>query len=199
MISKTDFAACMAMLSVGSGEREIDPRTVHARTGVYYDLLGDLPLAVLQAACKRALAENQYPTLPPVGVLRSLATEIMLGPQPTAAEAWRMCARVASFYHTYDDWTKFKAEVAKLPEVVRKAGECIGWRSIRDTMNPETARAQFHKAYTELSRQARRRELLPAPLREEIVRLGNCPQKADNSPTEQRAQVTKLLTGIGRE
>lgn len=65
-----EFLEIMAVLEAGSGtSRPIS----EIQAEVYFDLLKDLPADAVRRAARQALAESQYPTIPPVGVLRRLA------------------------------------------------------------------------------------------------------------------------------
>src|SRR5262245_36499204 len=89
-MNRQDFLAISAFLSAGVG-KPMPPQQLE----VYYDLLRDLPTPAVQQAARRALQEGQYPVIPPIGVLRRLALEIVRGawPPPTAAENTRRIAR----------------------------------------------------------------------------------------------------------
>lgn len=162
-MTKLELAQVLVYLSAGVGKK-LD--ALQAR--VYWDLLGDLPAVALQAAAKRALLEGQYPTIPPAGVLRRLAVEALSGQEyPPAAEAYRMALAVIN-----GPSVRREAAVAALPEPVRRAADAIGWKSIGDSSNPETCRAQFTRVYEAYVARIERERLLPVPLKQALVRIG---------------------------
>jgi len=54
MISKNDFAAVIAFIEAGC-RKKLEPREMD----VYFGMLADLPLPVLQIAAQRALLETE--------------------------------------------------------------------------------------------------------------------------------------------
>lgn len=65
-MNKAEFTHIMAYLEAGSGTSK--PVT-ELQAEVYWDMLGNFPADAVRRAAKQALAESQYPTIPPVGVL----------------------------------------------------------------------------------------------------------------------------------
>lgn len=178
-MTKAEFGAILAYLSAAVGKPVTDQQAE-----VYFDLLGDLPAAVLRAAAQQALLESQYPTLPPVGQLRKLATAALEGRDriPTAAEAWE-CARRAVVRFGYCREAEGLASVSGL---VRRTLECLGWVAVCDSTEPEIVRAQFVRAYESLASREHRERLLPAAVKEAIAKVGQAP-----------ADVLRLTDGIG--
>src|ERR1022692_367277 len=77
----SEFTEIMAFLSASVGKP-----LLKETTQAYFDLLGYLPAVVFRDAARKAALANEYPTLPPVGVLYRLANEIMAGEHMTAEE-----------------------------------------------------------------------------------------------------------------
>jgi len=71
-MTRQEFAAVMAYLAAGCGKALSEDAL-----NVYFDLLRDLSIGVLQVAAQRALLEGQYPVFPSVGTLRQLAVETL--------------------------------------------------------------------------------------------------------------------------
>lgn len=197
---ETDFQTIMGYIASGCGKG-----LSTEQTAVYFDLLGDLPIPVLQVAAKRALLEREWPTFPTVGELRALASEIQYGKPPTAEQAWMMAKEASQHYRPCDElpgpdgrvnmWGRWTRVAESLPIAVQMAGDSLGWRSIRDATNTEVARAQFVKAYSEFVLRQKKELLLPAPLQQEIRQIGNRSEIPNGS--SQRERVTKLLKNIG--
>ncbi len=163
-IDRLEFVKVMAYIAAGVGK---SPSADAAE--VYYDLLADLPLAVLQAAARIALVEHVYPTFPTVGQLRQIAARIQAGGdgRMLAVEAWEMVNKLARDHA----WDVAGEAVKALPAKVRRAAGAVGWRSIFDSTNRETLRAQFCKAFDELADRDRKDLALPAPVKESLERL----------------------------
>lgn len=161
-LHRESFAQAMALVSAGVG---IEITKLQAE--VYYELLGDLPMEVLRLACKRAVVEHRYHTLPPVGLLRELAVEIMEPRELEADEAWaRLRGALARICYTMnvEEVREIKATV---PALAREVAERIGWNQIRDG-KAEVVRGQFLRLYDARRAQRKRVELLPPKLAMEI-------------------------------
>ncbi len=163
-MTKPEFAAVTAYLSAAVSK----PMPVEQIT-IYYDLLADLPADAVMLAAKQALLKSAYPTIPPVGVLRELATAALAPEQLAAYEAWDMVIQ-AIRRHGLDGERR---ALESLPPAVARAASAIGWRSICDS-NPAdagTIRAQFRQAYETVAGREQRERLLPAPLKDALTQL----------------------------
>lgn len=165
-MNRTEFTAITAYLAAAVGK----PMPAE-QIEVYFSLLGDLSAQVLWAAAKQAILENQYPTIPPVGVLRKLATEAMNGAEitRTADEAWGLVVDAIRMY----GWPNPEAGKASLPPLVRKAVECFHWQDLCDASNPEVVRAQFRKAYEAIAEREKRQALQPIALKDSLAAIAN--------------------------
>lgn len=188
-MTREQFSRVMAYLSAGCGKEIRDETMI-----VYFDLLGDLPEAVLQAAAKRALLENHYPVLPTAGVLRKLAIEAMRGKEnlPTAGEAWGMALRAASGNVLHE-----QEILARLHPLVAQAVRCFGFRTLCDATETEFLGAQFRKVYETLLERDQRQGLLTADLRQALEQIGSMPNVGpQRSEAEQKRQL-RLLDEAG--
>jgi hypothetical protein len=161
-MSRDEFTRVMAFLSATTGKQVPEDMAEG-----YFALLGDLPLEALQVAAQRALLESSYPVLPPVGVLRKLAVEAMNASdrEPTADEAWGTVLRAISRFGLMRE----PEALESLPDgPVRRAAECLGWRSLCDSTEPEISRAQYRKAFEGLQGRDDRQRLLPPALRDAL-------------------------------
>lgn len=142
----------------------------------YNVLLKHLPDGLLMASCQRAMAEYQYPTIPPVGLILKHAA--VLDAPPTAlAEAWRA---VRLFVARWEYWlteglpthektlAKFKADRAALPPLARKAAESYGWSALVTT-ETGIAFAHFRQLYESLDKPARTEAALPPSVRSPAI------------------------------
>jgi len=135
---------------------------------VYWDLLGDLPVQALQVAARVAVLESQYPTLPPAGTLRRLATEALAtgADVPEPAEAVVLVSRVLRTL------ARDRGQaLAALPALVRQAAEAFGWGRLRDSTDWNVTAAQFRDFYAALARREKRDRLLPESVRQSLRQL----------------------------
>jgi hypothetical protein len=176
-MTRLEFAECMAYLAAGSG------KALSAESAeVYFDLLGDLPIDLLRLACKKVLIEHRYATFPTVAAIRDAASPVSL--EATPGEAWEAAKKVAARYdheiqgpylvvrqgHTKEYPSQFARLTDGLPLAIVRAIEIIGVESLR-TGKDEVVRAQFLKVFSDLLERARRGDLLPAPVKEEVRAL----------------------------
>ncbi len=166
-MDRSDFTKIMVYISASCGK----PMNVETAE-VYYDLLGDLPVPVLQSAAKQACLENTSGFFPPVGVLRRLAVRITSGNEITWGEAWELGLRAV---RRFGD--KREAGLASLPLLVRQAVKCFGWQALGDVRNDEIeyAREQFRKLFDPLAARENRTSLLPPMLAQTIKEIGHVP------------------------
>ena len=162
-MTRPEFAAIVNYLAAGCGKT-----LTEAALLVYYDLLGDLPVEVLQATAKRALLQQEYNVFPQAGTLRKLALEIMQPDRLSALEAWDLLRRAIARY----GYTKERAGLDSLPEPVREVAERFGWQTLCDSCEPEIVRAQFSKAYDAQQVRQQSVALLPEPVRQVIASIG---------------------------
>ena len=163
-MTRPEFAAVLGYLGASCG------KTVGEGTAeVYFDLLGDLPLPVLQAAARRAVLEAQYPVIPPVGVLRRLAVELLEG-RNTLCDCQDAVCRVKAAVSRFGFNGGEKARQT-LPESVWKAVKAFGWRRLCDSTDGAIVWAQFRDCYEAMAGRERRERLLPAPLKRTLLAL----------------------------
>lgn len=161
-LNREDFAAVIAYLGAGVGKS-----FSAEQAEVYFDLLGDLPLPILQAAARQALMESIYPTIPTPGALRQIALRLMNPDVPAAVEAWDLVRRAILRY----GYAQEARALATLPEPVANAARLLGWVSLCDSTCVETCRAQFTKAYDALVQRSQRESLMPLPYRQRLAGL----------------------------
>lgn len=166
-MTKTDFAACMAVIAAGCGKN----LTEEAMT-VYYDLLKDLPLEALQVAAKQALLESLYPVFPTVGLLRKFATAAItkIDRQPLSIEAWEISQKAVRRWGL----NRQREALAGMPLLVAKTVSAIGWQALCDATlsDMDTIRAQFVRAYETIVGREQRTALLPQEVQEIINGIG---------------------------
>ena len=199
-MTRTEFAAAMAWLEAGVGRPicEGGEQEKLARMTVYYEMLSDLPLNALQAACRRATLENNYSAFPTIALLRQLATSIVAGPDLTFAEAWRHAINATASLSTETDPgyqiiragkkyspAEYNQKIfAELPPTVAKAMKCFG---IGRLWEDETCRAQFRRMFDEITEQERSELVLPPSLASAIAAIGE-ETKHKQLPSEEVSQ-----------
>jgi hypothetical protein len=160
-----------------------------------------LPQAALEVAVKRALLESQYPVIPPVGVLRKLATEALQGADrlPDPGEAWGIVSKAIRQYGYF----RPEEGLASLPEFLRRAVHSMGgWGALCNSTEPEIVRAQFRMAYESLAQREHRELLLPAPLKGELAKIGPMPEEPKRTIETQRRLLRVMAepeTGVKAE
>jgi hypothetical protein len=155
-MTKDEFLEIGYVLSASCGKEMPEQQ---AR--VYYELLRHLDPELLRLAVLRAVAESQYPVIPPVGVLLKIAQELASGPRMLAIEAWDALRRAIARY----GYNRGDDALASLPPAVARVARALGWQSICDCVNTEVLRAQFTKAYDQMSERDEVVQRLPEPLR----------------------------------
>lgn len=159
MITFEDFCKCTALLEIGTGK----PMTAE-QVELWYELLGDLPLNSLQAAIKRALLENEYPVIPPVGRIRRLASEHASGIPIDAEQAFARVREAISQFGWPDPGKAAEFLGPAIWSVVQGVG---GWQRICDSP-PDQRQAlfsQFRDGWQRAAARQQRDNLLPEDVR----------------------------------
>lgn len=142
-ISFAEWQTCAAMLIAATG-KPMQPQTAN----IYYDLLCDIQLPALQAACARAIQEQKDNWLPSVGLIRSFASEAINGAMPNWSDEWD---HVRKLVRTLGYVRKGDAMRAMSP-VTQQAVRGVGWEAICDSENISVQAAQFRMAYENAAR-----------------------------------------------
>ena len=179
-----EFVKVMACVSAATDK----PLSADAAQ-VYFDLLGDLPLEVLQTAAKRVLLEHKWATFPSIAEFRQAAVETIDGEvaELSPAEAWQLAWDAAgkidlemkSIYRAAGkDWpTQAAYELSKVPGVVVEAMKAYGLPALVYGEEPVgVVRSQFIKIFEQLQHHHRRLSLMPKSLQDSIARLGCVPE-----------------------
>jgi len=123
-----------------------------------------LSFDVLLRAAQVALMQHEYATIPPIALLRQLATE-----QPTnrltALESLDLARRAINHaggsYATADD------RAAALNHIPSEVAECLrafGWDRICDSDQPEVLNGQWRRQWEESQARGERQRLIPPRL-----------------------------------
>lgn len=159
----------MAYLEAGSGTSK---PVGELQAEVYFDLLKHLPADAVRRAAKQALAESQYPTIPPVGVLLRLAG----GPGSNIEDRARVAYLTASrAVRTEGGYASVEFDDALINATIRLLG---GWQRFCD-WPPDSVQwrqRDFEQSYRSLSATGASAELC-APLAG-IIELGSEHQSA---------------------
>lgn len=169
-------------------------------TAVYFDLLGDLPVAVMRSAAKKVVLEHQWATFPTVAELRRAALEMQrndagkMTPQEAWAIAWRAAAEIDPDVHgeyvqirngVETRWESLTACVmSQVPPEVARVMKLFGIHRLVSTEEPPgVLQKQFCETYSGILQREQRDALLPPSLREAIARIGK--EKPDEPNTRQ--------------
>lgn len=171
-MSRVDFGKIMAFITAAIGKPLSDEALV-----VYYELLGDLPVDVLQTAAKRVCLEHKWANFPTVAELREAAAETMRGAvkELSAAEVWD---RAWSLVRSIDLEVPHTVEVLKnQPPIVQESIKAFGLPALVYGKEPVgVIRGQFIKIVEQLQARDRRNALLPASVKQSIAAIGNRPE-----------------------
>ncbi len=188
-MDRTEFAQVMAYIAAAVG-KELNAEAAE----VYYDLLGDLPLSVLQLAAKLVVLEHRWANFPTVAELRSAAAETMWG-QVSAlspSEAWALAWQAVGRMDPEIPSTVEKA-FASLPPLVVEAIRAFGLNALCYGDEPVgVVRGQFLRIFEQLQSRERRQALLPSAVQEQIRSIGPAPK-------ELPSRVRKMLENVGCE
>lgn len=157
---------------------------------VYFDCLGDLPVGVLQLACKRVVLEHKWATFPTVAEIREAATKTSHGEltELSPAEAWQLAWRVVANTDPEIDGS-FTRATAGVPDLVVRSIRAMGLTALCYGEEPVgVVRAQFIKVYEQLAARKRTEALMPASVRQAIEGIGKLPP-----------EVRGAIAGIGEE
>ncbi len=181
-MTRPDFANVMAYIAAAL-QKPVSAESVE----VYFDLLHDLPLHVLQLAAKRVVLQHKWATFPSVAELREAAAETQAGvvKDLSPAEAWALAWRAAGRMDPEVNGSVERA-LADLNPLVCEAIRTFGIYSLCYSVEPVgIMRSQFMKTYEQLNARQQRQRLLPPALKEQVAAIG--------------AEARQQLRGIGVE
>lgn len=171
-MDRVEFGKVMAYITAAIGK----PLPVESLV-VYYDLLGDLPLEVLQTAAKRVCLEHKWANFPSVAEIREAAAETMHGAvkEMSPAEVWD---RAWSLVRDIDLEIPHTLECLKnQPPIVQESIKVFGLPALVYGKEPVgVIRGQFIKIVEQLQARDRRKALLPESLKQSIAAIGNRPE-----------------------
>jgi hypothetical protein len=205
-MTRHEFAKIAAYISVATNQ----PLT-HERMEVYFDLLGELPAPMLEAAAKKAVLSHPWATFPSAAELREACVDVMQGDvvRMTAARAWEIAWSTAGCIDLEVPHTH--AFMDSVPPLVAKAMRTFGLPALIYGKEPVgVVRAQFMKIYEQLDEADKRRSLLPAPLAKQITEYPKIAGHLANfgamppdplsplSPEEAQRKLNELKARIGQ-
>ncbi len=186
-MTRTEFGIIVAYLEVGCGKK-----LPTDAMEVFFDLLGDLPAAVLQLAAKRVILEHRWATFPSVAELREAAVLTARGEvkELSPAEGWELAWNAVKNIDPEIERSVTRA-MEKLPPLVVAAIRAMGLLNLCYGEEPVAViRGQFLKVFEQLAARDKRTELFPLATRQEIAAM----------PTHRTAitqRVVGILEGIG--
>lgn len=139
---------------------------------LWYQELKDLPYEVASAALRKWVGQEKWP--PSIAEIRSYAGELINGPAPDWGDGWQEVARAVRRY----GWCREKEAMDSLSPSARMAAERIGWRSICESENPETLRAQFRQVFQVVAEREKQDALMAPELRTLIAGIVGTPSGA---------------------
>ena len=122
----------------------------------------DVDYKTMQAVCNKWVAENKW--APTVADLRQYIAEIMTGEIPDWGEGWQQVMKAVSRY----GWCNPEEAYAMMDEITREACRRVGFKEICTNENITASRAAFRDIYTEIASRAKKENLLPVGLRNQI-------------------------------
>ena len=163
-MTKIEFAKVIAFIGSATNQS-----TEETRVEVFFELLGDLPASVFQAAAKKVVLNHKWATFPSVAELREACVEIMQGnvARLSSGEAWDLAWKSVGRIDPEQSHTL--AILDKLPPLVSRAISCFGLPALCYGKEPiGVVRGQFMKIYEQLDTTDKQRALLPGKLVEQI-------------------------------
>jgi hypothetical protein len=165
MASPDEFAQVMGFIAAATGKS----LSVESQV-VYFDLLGDLPMSVLQLAAKKVCLRHRYPTFPSVAEIRACAVEVGRG-EVTAGTGAEAFAQAWSAVRRIDPEIEgsFERATKGLPPLVVKAMLAMGVCSMVASGDPVgVIRGQFLRIYEQLAESERQTQAIPERDRQAI-------------------------------
>lgn len=163
-MSKQDFILFTAALRTYYPRYDLFPN--EQAMDLWYAALGDLSYQTLSAALRKWVVTEKWP--PSIAELRALSAEIEKGKAPDWGEGWNCVQRAIARY----GYNREREALESLPPLARQAAERLGWRSICESENPDTLRAQFRQCYEICEKREREDRQIPPSLREAITMIG---------------------------
>ena len=139
---------------------------------LWYQELKDLPYDVASSALRKWTNQETWP--PSIAEIRAYAGEMTNGPAPDWGEGWQEVARAVRRY----GWCREKEALASLSASARTAAERIGWRSICESENQETLRAQFRQVFQVVVEREQRDALIAPEVKTLIAGIAGTPSGA---------------------
>lgn len=181
-MTRTEFAEVIGFLELSTGKpiHENEDAAL-ARTKLYYQMLGDLPLDVLRSACERLVCERKWPSFPQIAEIREFAAMVQ-EPGLTPGEAWRLARQLAAKYDPdrESEWgfvvngrryeSHWEAVIDGAPPEVVMAIKQFGIGALCYAgENRGVQRGQFMRIFEQLTQNRRQQAALPAPLRKNAM------------------------------
>ena len=154
----------------------------HAKLGegtaeAWHLLLGDLDVAVAQAAAARVLREHTGAWLPAPGLIAAAAAALATPRLPDPDEAW---AQVQQAMRRHG-WMDPHAAYAEMAPLVAEVARGVGWRALCEGTT-DVIRGQFRAAYATARDRTRQASALPPALRDGALAPAGPPALAETAP-----------------
>lgn len=158
-----EFAPLMAYLAAAA-QKPAPAETVK----VYFDLLNDIPVKVLEQAIRAAVVEHRYATIPPVATIREIASKIqgadhVMTAMESIAGARKLIGEAGGSHAGPEERS---AAFAKMPPLVAACLRAFGWDNFCDSECRETLQAQWRMNWDAVAERQKRNAALPEDLRQ---------------------------------
>jgi len=163
-VNAKEFSKIMAFISAAIN-REIPVETYE----VYYEMLRDMDYELAFAAAKKAIGEDEYPTLPTIGKLRKAAQSLCTMDRLSAPEAWGLVQKAIRRHGYYGE----AEAMALLPPEVAETAKQMGWAEICHSEKPDVIRAQFMRMYETTEARKKEVDMLPDDVRRMVQGVGD--------------------------
>ncbi|MBS3938486.1 MAG: hypothetical protein KGZ50_07945 [Peptococcaceae bacterium] len=160
-MKKTEVLRLLALLKVAYPRFFVsnDKAELELQAGLWQELLGDIPLPVLQVATKKLILESPFP--PTISDVRRVATEIMRPRKHNMADAWGETLGAIRKYGQY----RPDEAMASLSPLTAKVVRAMGFIDLCLSENAVADRAHFLRMYEEMATKELKETALPDNLR----------------------------------
>jgi hypothetical protein len=163
-VTDKETAKLLGIIAISYQNFKLDKEVI----AVWHEMIGDLDFTLAQMAVKKLISESPFP--PTIHDIRRRAMEAQFPDLPTPAEAWGIVNRAMRKHGRYDA----ERGLDGLPHIVREAAECIGFREMCESEDPDgVLRGQFMKVYEQVLNRRKGEHILPLPLQNQIKALAS--------------------------
>jgi hypothetical protein len=161
-MTEKETAQLLAIMGIAYQTFTVDKPKI----AVWHKLIGDLDYTLAELAIQKLIIDSPYP--PTIHDIRKRALEVQYPNLPTPAEAWGVLNKNIQKYGSY----RVQEGLEALPPIVRETVDCMGYREICQSEEPEgVLRAQFMRMYEQILNRRKGEQMLPELMREQIKQI----------------------------